>query len=143
MKLLIALTLLVSSSLSFAQSSDPVLDAVAYDVKSRELDCDWENVLSTMSPLETNYKFVNYLTGLRTEYSVNGDVISASSQSVSSLVRMTSKIVLNKNHTRVKKVDFRLQYFKRTAVNNGTILNPSYTDSYVVTRTFAASCIVR
>ena len=143
MKFLFATLMLASSSLSFANAADPVINAVMLDVKSREMDCDWDNILNTMSALEANYRFVNYLGAFDTQYTIKGNVISATSESLSELIRMNSKIVLNKDQTAVSKVNFTIQYLKKTTVNNGTILNPSYGAKYTVTQSYGASCIVR
>lgn len=143
MKFLIALAMVVSSSLSFAQHADPVLYAVAHDIKNSEISCDWENMLNTMSDFEANYKVTNYLTAFRADYTVDGNVINAVSNDLANLVRMKTKIFLSKDQTRVTKVNFRLEYLKKIKVNNGTILNPNYGDDYVVKQTYAASCIVR
>lgn len=143
MKFLIALAMVVSSSLSFAEPADPVLFAVAHDIKSREISCDWENMLNTMSDFEANYKITNYLTAFRPNYTIDGNVINATSTDIANLVRMKTKIFLSKDQTRVNKVNFRLEYLKEIKVNNGTILNPNYGIDYVVRQTYAASCIVR
>lgn len=143
MKFLIALALVVSSSLSFAQHADPVVFAVAHDLETREFDCDWENHLNTMSAFETNYKVRTLLTALRTDYTVNGNVIDAWSEEISNLKRMSTKIVLSKDLNRVVRVNFAMEYLKRVKVNTGTILNPSYDYRYDVIQRYAASCIVR
>lgn len=143
MKFFIALALFVTSSLSFAQHVDPVIEAVIHDIRNTEISCDWTDMLNTMSDFEAQYHITSLLGGLRTTYTVNNNVINAESISVGETQRLFTKIVLNKDFTRVSKVDFLLQKVEKYTVNSGTIFKPSYEDHYRVKYSYSASCIVR
>lgn len=141
MKFLLALALMVTSSLSFASNAQ-VLEAAVHDVETRSFACDWSNILNTMSDFEAHYRVVNTLKNAE-EITVNANSIDTLTTWDGGLRRMTGRIYLNAAQTRVTKVKFEYVTLKEHKVNVGTIMKPQYETRYTSKVDFAATCIVR